>query len=87
MELLLAAAAKRDNSNKQEQEIRGPGHNHSDRRNPTAAASTASGNFGCGNSSLHCKYLQPIYSHSLCYISHCNLTGIITAIGCTHGSH
>ena len=53
MELLLAAAAKRDNSNKQEQEIRGPGHNHSDRRNPTAAASTASGNFGCGNSSIH----------------------------------
>ena len=52
MELLLAAAAKRDNSNKQEQEIRGPGHNHSDRRNPTAAASTASGNFGCGNSSI-----------------------------------
>ena len=52
MELLLAAAAKRDNSNKQEQEIRGPGHNHSDRRNPTAAASTVSGNFGCGNSSF-----------------------------------
>ena len=36
---------------------------------------------------LHCKYLQPIYSHLLCYISHCNLTGIITAIGCTHDSH
>ena len=33
---------------------------------------------------LHCKYLQPIYSHWLCYISHCNLAVIITAKGCIH---
>ena len=28
---------------------------------------------------LHCKYLQPIYSHWLCYIYHCNLAVIIIA--------
>ena len=32
---------------------------------------------------LHCKYLQPIYSHWLCYISHCNLAVMITANGYT----
>ena len=26
----------------------------------------------------HCKYLQPVYSHWLCYVCHCNLTVIVT---------
>ena len=30
------------------------------------------------NLSIHCKYLQPIYSHWLCYISNCNLVVIIS---------
>lgn len=32
-------------------------------------------------SCAHCKYLQPIYIHLLCYISSCNLEVIITANG------
>ena len=38
-------------------------------------------------SSLHSKYLQPIYSHWLCYISNCNLAVIITANGSTYDTH
>ena len=33
---------------------------------------------------VHCKYLQPIYNHWLCYISNSNLAVIIAAIGCTY---
>ena len=36
---------------------------------------------------LHCKYLQPIYSHWLCYISNCNLVMIIAANGSTYDTH
>ena len=36
---------------------------------------------------LHCKYLQPIYSHLLCYISNCNLAVIMTANGSTCDTH
>ena len=27
---------------------------------------------------VHCKYLQPFYSHWLCYVCHCNLAVIVT---------
>ena len=33
---------------------------------------------------LHCKYLQPVYSHWLCYVYHCNLVVIITDNDSTH---
>ena len=33
---------------------------------------------------IHSKYLQPVYSHWLCYMCHCNLAVIITVNGCTH---
>ena len=36
---------------------------------------------------VHCKYLQPVYSHWLCYICHCNLAVIITANDCTYDNH
>ena len=35
---------------------------------------------------VHCKYLQPIYSHWVCYISQCNFAKIITANGFTHNT-
>ena len=36
---------------------------------------------------LHCKYLQPIYSHLLCYISNSNLAVTFTANGSTYDTH
>ena len=33
---------------------------------------------------LHCKYLQPIYSHWLCYVCHCNLAVIVTVSDSTN---
>ena len=36
---------------------------------------------------IHCKYLQPIYSHLLCYISNCSLAAIIKANGSTYDCH
>ena len=36
---------------------------------------------------LHCKYLQPIYIHRLCYISICNLAVIIAANGSKYDIH
>ena len=33
---------------------------------------------------MHCEYLQPIYSHWLCYINHCNQAVIVTANNSTH---
>ena len=27
---------------------------------------------------VHCKFLQPVYSHWLCYVCHCNLAVIVT---------
>ena len=35
----------------------------------------------------HCKYLQPVYSHWLCYISNCNLAVIITANDSTYDNY
>ncbi len=33
---------------------------------------------------IHCKYLQPVYSHWLCYVCHCNLAVIVTVNGSTN---
>ena len=32
----------------------------------------------------HCKYLQPVYSHWLCYGCHCNLAMIFTGNDSAH---
>ena len=36
---------------------------------------------------IHSKYLQPVYSHWLCYMCHCNLAVIITVNDSTHKIH